>query len=78
MNVSRLETIEQIPEFLNGTAGVAFSNPADESALRTCVTTVIRRYRYFSLNFPHADALRLPRCFDKKLHKAASRQLTNH
>jgi len=49
MNVSRLETIEQIREFLNGTVEVAFSNPADESTLRTCVTTVIRRYRYFSL-----------------------------
>jgi len=49
MNVSRLETIEQIREFLNGTTEVAFSNPADESTLRTFVTTVIRRYRYFSL-----------------------------
>jgi hypothetical protein len=49
MNVSRLETIEQIREFLNGTAEVAFSNPADESTLRTFVTTVIKRYRYFSL-----------------------------
>ncbi len=49
MNVSRLETIEQIQEFLNGTAEVAFSNPADEPTLRTFVTTVIRRYRYFSL-----------------------------
>jgi hypothetical protein len=49
MNVSRLETIEQIREFLNGTVEVAFSNPADESALRTFVTTVIQRYRYFSL-----------------------------
>ena len=49
MNVSRLETIEQIREFLNGTAEVAFCNPADESTLRTFVTTVIRRYRYFGL-----------------------------
>jgi hypothetical protein len=30
MNLSRLEAIEQIREFLNGTE-VAFSNPADES-----------------------------------------------
>jgi hypothetical protein len=50
MNVSRLETIEQIREFLNGTVEVAFSNPAEESTLRTFVTTVIRRYRYFSGN----------------------------
>lgn len=49
MNVSRLETIEQIREFLNGTAEVAFSNPADEPTLRTLVATVIRRYRYLSL-----------------------------
>jgi len=49
MNVSRLETVEQIREFLNGTADVAFANPADESTLRTFVTGVIRRYRYFSL-----------------------------
>jgi len=49
MNVSRLETVEQIREFLNGTADVAFANPADESTLRTFVTSVIRRYRYFSL-----------------------------
>ena len=49
MNVSRLETIEQIREFLNGTVEVAFSNPAGESTLRTFVTTVIKRYRYFGL-----------------------------
>ena len=49
MNVSRLETIEQIREFLNGTDEVAISNPADESTLRTFVATVIRRYRYFRL-----------------------------
>jgi hypothetical protein len=49
MNVSSLETIEQIQEFLNGTTEVAFSNPADKSTLRTFVTIVIRRYRYFRL-----------------------------
>ena len=49
MNMSRLETIEQIREFLNGTAEVAFSSSADESTLRTFVTTVIRRYKYFRL-----------------------------
>ena len=50
MNVSKLETIEQIREFLDGTADVAFSNPTDASALRTFVTTVLRRYRYFQLS----------------------------
>jgi hypothetical protein len=49
MNISTLETIEQIREFLDGTAEVAFTNPADESTLRTFVVTVIKRYRYFSL-----------------------------
>lgn len=49
MNVSRLETIEQIREFLNGTAEVAFSNPADEFTRRSVVTTVLKRYRYFHL-----------------------------
>ena len=43
MNVSKLETrgwrraIEQIKEFLEGTAEVAFSNPADVAALRSFV-----------------------------------------
>lgn len=47
MNVSKLETIEQIREFLEGTADVAFSNPTDASALRTFIETVLWRYRYF-------------------------------
>ena len=50
MNVSKLDTIEQIREFLDGTAEVAFSNPTDALALRTFVTTVLRRYRYFQLS----------------------------
>ncbi len=50
MNVSKLETIEQIKEFLDGTAEVAFSNPTDAVALRAFVATVLRRYRYFRLS----------------------------
>ena len=50
MNVSKLDTIEQIREFLEGTAEVAFSNPTDPSALRAFVATVLRRYRYFRLS----------------------------
>ena len=50
MNVSKLETIEQIREFLDGTAEVAFSNPTDAFALRAFVETVLRRYRYFRLS----------------------------
>lgn len=49
MNVSRLDTIEQIQEFLNATAEIVFSNPSDESTLRSFVATVIKRYRYFKL-----------------------------
>ena len=50
MNESRLETIEQIREFLAGTADVAFSIPADESTLRAFVAAVLKRFRYFSLS----------------------------
>ena len=49
MNVSRLETIEHIRKFLAGTAEVAFSHPADESARRIFVATVLKRYRYVGL-----------------------------
>lgn len=49
MNVSRLETIEQIREFLKGTAEVAITNPSDELTLHTFVTAVIKRYGYFDL-----------------------------
>ena len=50
MNVSRLDTIEQIREFLKGTAEVAFTNFSDESTRRAFVATVIKRYRYFGLS----------------------------
>ena len=50
MNVSKLQTIEQIREFLKGTAEVAFSNPTDDSTRHTFVETVLRRYRYFRLS----------------------------
>ena len=49
MNVSKLETIEHIREFLAGTAEVAFSHPADESPRRIFVATVLKRYRYVGL-----------------------------
>jgi len=41
MNVSSLATVEQIREFLKGTADVTFANPADEATRRTFVTNVI-------------------------------------
>src|SRR5438034_3221614 len=49
MNVARLETIEHIREFLQGTAEVTFANTADEAALREFVATVLKRYRYLRL-----------------------------
>jgi transposase InsO family protein len=49
MNVSKLDTIEQIREFLEGTTAVEFSTSTDPSALRSFVATVLRRYRYFRL-----------------------------
>src|SRR5665213_3302285 len=49
MNESRLETIEQIREFLAGTADVAFAVPAEEAKRRAFVATVLKRFRYFSL-----------------------------
>ena len=44
MNESKLETIEQIREFLKGTADVIFSILADEATLHAFVATVLRRF----------------------------------
>lgn len=49
MNESKLDTIEQIREFLTGTTDVTFCIPADESTLRAFVSTVIRRFGHFTL-----------------------------
>jgi hypothetical protein len=49
MNEARLETIEQIREFLAGTADVAFTVPTEEAKRRLFVATVLRRFRYFRL-----------------------------
>jgi transposase InsO family protein len=49
MNVSKLETIEQIREFLEATADVAFSNPTEDSTRHTFVETLLRRHRYLRL-----------------------------
>jgi hypothetical protein len=49
MNEARLETIEQIREFLAGTVDVAFTVPTEEAKLRQFVVTVLRRFRYFGL-----------------------------
>ncbi|MFB3106399.1 MAG: transposase family protein [Pseudomonadales bacterium] len=49
MNETKLKTIEQVREFLAGTADVSFSIPADEPTLRAFVSTVIKRFGYFRL-----------------------------
>ncbi len=49
MNDARLKTIEQIREFLAGTADVAFSGPTDESRRHAFVANVLQRFRYSRL-----------------------------
>ena len=49
MNEAKLETIEQIREFLAGTAGIAFSVPTEAAKRRLFVATVLRRFRYLRL-----------------------------
>jgi len=46
MNETKLATLEQIREFLAGTADVVFAIPADEPRLRVFVAAVLRRFRY--------------------------------
>ena len=47
MNEARLDTIEQIREFLAGTADVVFSTTEDQAARHRFVATVLKRHRYF-------------------------------
>lgn len=49
MNESKLETIEQIQDFLTGTADVAFTAPADDTERRKFTVAVLRRFGYFKL-----------------------------
>ena len=57
MNEAKLETIEQIREFLTGTAAVTFSISDDVAALHNFVATVIRRFGYFSRSKAHRSVL---------------------
>ena len=57
MNEAKLETIEQIREFLAGTAEVTFAVPAEEAKRRRFVVTVIRRFSYFRLKKGHRGVL---------------------
>lgn len=49
MNEARLETIEQIREFLAGTADVAFTLPPEEAKRREFIVAVLKRFHYFRL-----------------------------
>jgi hypothetical protein len=49
MNETRLGTIEQIREFLAGTADVVFTTPDDQEALHQFIAMVLRRHGYFEL-----------------------------
>lgn len=57
MNEAKLETIEQIQEFLSGTADVTFSIPNDEPTLRAFVAAVIKRFSYFRRRKGHRGVL---------------------
>jgi len=50
MNLSKLVKIEQIEEFLAGTAEITFSTPKGEIALRDFLMEVIKRFSYFKRN----------------------------
>jgi hypothetical protein len=57
MNEAKLHTIEQIQEFLAGTADVTFSIPNDEPTLRAFVAAVIKRFSYFRRRKGHRSVL---------------------
>ena len=57
MNEAKLETIEQIQDFLMGTADVTFSIPADEPARRALVASVLKRFSYFRRRKAHRSVL---------------------
>ncbi|WP_297476458.1 hypothetical protein [Ferrovum sp.] len=57
MNDSKLNSIEQIREFLEGTAEVTFTTPTDEPQRRMFVTRILKRFRYFTLTKGHRGVL---------------------
>ncbi len=57
MNDSKLNSIEQIREFLEGTAEVTFTTPANEPQRRTFVTRILKRFKYFTLVKGHRGVL---------------------
>ncbi len=57
MNESTLGTIEQIREFLAGTADLTFTVPTDEAKRRRLIVAVLRRFGYFHLAKGHRGVL---------------------
>jgi hypothetical protein len=57
MNESKLGTIEQVREFLAGTADLAFTVPTEEAKRRRFVVAVLRRFSYFRLGKVHRGVL---------------------
>src|ERR1700730_9163308 len=57
MNEARLDTIEQIREFLAGTADVVFFTTEAQAARHRFVATVLNRHRYFKLSKSHRGVL---------------------
>ncbi len=57
MNVAKLGTIDQIREFLAGTADLTFTVPTEEAKRRRFVVTVVRRFSYFRLKKGHRGVL---------------------
>jgi len=73
MNEARLDTIEQIREFLAGTADVVFSTTEDQATRHRFVATVLRRHRYFKPARAIAGSVRLHAAADR-LHPTAPDQ----
>src|SRR3972149_11506945 len=57
MNETKLETIEQIQEFLSGTAEVTFSIPNDDPTCPPFGAAVIKRFSYFRRRKGHRGVL---------------------
>jgi hypothetical protein len=57
MNEARLDTIEQIREFLAGTADVVFSTTEDQAARHRFVAAMLNRHHYFKLRKSHRGVL---------------------
>jgi hypothetical protein len=57
MNEARLDTIEQIREFLAGTGDVVFSTTENQAARHRFVATVLNRHRYFKRSKGHRGVI---------------------